>query len=82
MSGSFDGIIREVLNSTSTHPVGDVVPFPDVPQIMQDDAPIAPDDRVRRFPKIGPLYDNNWHRQYLFPSPANEASIADAILRS
>jgi hypothetical protein len=65
--------------------VGDVVPFP-VPQILQDGAPIAPDQQLpRTFWKTyrGPLFDLQNRPAPVFPGfyPANDASIAAAILR-
>ena len=85
MPGNFDNIIREVLNSTQAKPVGDVVPFPDLPKIMQDDAPIAPDEQLRKslFLKSGPLHRNMLSPYIVRPTgpAANDASIASAILR-
>jgi hypothetical protein len=64
---------------------GDVVPFPELPKIMQDDAPFAPDKRMRNtlYPPLGPQHDYQNYPYYVTPygPPANDASIPSAILR-
>ena len=85
MPGNFDNIIREVLNSTQSKPVGDVVPMPPQPKILQDGAGLmSPDD---------PAFPNSWlrgplHEQTLptgiehWPSRRmNDANLGQTILR-
>ena len=75
MAGSFDNIIRDVLNSTQTHKAGDVIPFPNPEPMLQ----------LEQLPYYGPIenyhhdpYDENW----LPMAPANDANLGKQILRS
>ena len=82
MPGNFDNIIREVLNSTQSKPVGDVVPF-SAPRIMQDGA--------TRSPGYSPYYDpesNHVFPPAIFdlyrmqtPGPSNDANLGSSIVR-